>query len=378
MSKKKLCWVTADCFIDCDLKPEFMKLISMEYDIHWIIVFPLCDKRYEEQDFYSFKTECPNVNIEFFYQKFRRRNLKSFGDMRRLRKSILHNRPDLIYLNFPVGGDPYIIPLVYKLPVYKTIISAHQGRVHEGMQRKSFITFVRNLVYHRLHYVNMFSESQMKLFKRDFPKSVVFLNHLGLKELGKPSVVRDLNAEKIRFLSFGIIKYAKNIDLLIDAAEELYNLGEKDFIVSINGSCNNWSYYEARIKHQELFETDIRIVPNECIPDLFEKSHFFVQPYRVVSQSGPLKIAYYYNTPVIVSNLPGFTDEMAEGISGFIFERENLQSLTNTMRKAIECYRSNYQEMLNSMKEYVKEKYSEESMADNYKKMFKTVLEYVK
>lgn len=373
MEKPRLCWVTADYFTDCDLKPELLKRVSEVYSIHWIVLFFHSGNRYQESDFESVRNMDVDIDVEFFHVQHRKRDLRYFGDFKKLRKTILSKSPDLIYLNIAVG-DAQTVPMVYQLPANKTIITAHQGRVHEGMKRKYLCELFRWMVYRRLRYVNMFSESQMRFFKETFPRSTVFLNHLGLKEFGNPTVERDKQTDKVRFLSFGIINYAKNIDLLINAAEELYDEGERGFIISINGGCNNWKLYADQIHHPELFETDIRLIPNEDIPNLFTKSHYFVQPYRVVSQSGPLKIAYRYLTPVIVSDLPGFTDEVTEGVSGFIFKHEDKESLKAVMRKAISCYRTNYDELIASMKSYVDENYSEKSLAEQYMKMFNNVI----
>lgn len=373
MNKPKLCWVTADYFTDCDLKPEFLKRISAFYEIRWIVVFFQNSNRYKESDFESIQQLNADVKVDFFRIKHRHRDPRVFGDYSRLKKTVLSGSPDLIYLNISVG-EIHIIPLIYQLPASKTIISAHQGRIHEGMKHKTMCRLFRWMVYSRVRNVNMFSKSQMHFFMDSFPKSRVFLNNLGLKEFGNPVVKREVNEGLVRFLSFGIINYAKNIELLIDAAEALYSEGEQGFVVSINGGCNNWQFYSDRIKHPEIFETDIRLIPNENIPDLFTKSHFFVQPYRAVSQSGPLKIAYAYNTPVIVSDLPGFTDEVVDGVSGFVFEHDNVDSLKAAMRRAIDCYRTGYDKLQNSMRAYVHEHYSEEKMADNYLKMFNTVL----
>ena len=373
MEKPKLCWVTADYFTDCDLKPELLKRVSEVYSIHWIVVFFHGGNRYHESDFDTVRRMGGDIQVEFFHIKHRHRDLRFWGDYRNLRKKILSYSPDLVYLNISVG-EVHTVPLVYHMPSEKTIITAHQGRVHEGMKRKQLCKLFRWLVYRRLRNVNMFSESQMQFFKETFPQSRVFLNHLGLKEFGNPTIERDMKAEKVRFLSFGIINYAKNIDLLIDAAESLYDEGEHGFVVSINGGCSNWQFYDDRIHHPELFENDIRLIPNEDIPNLFTQSHFFVQPYRVVSQSGPLKIAYRYHTPVIVSDLPGFTDEVTEGVSGFIFEHENIESLKLVLRKAIKCYRTDYDRLIYSMTEYVHENYSEEKLAETYLQMFNTVI----
>lgn len=374
MEKPKLCWVTADYFADCDLKPEFLKIISEKYSIHWIVVLFHSGNRYQEKDFDIIRQMDADISVEIVHISHRHRDIRVFGDYNHLKKRILSNTPDLIYMNISVG-EVHIVPMVYGLPANRTIISAHQGRIHEGMKHKFLCKVFRWMVYRRVRNVNMFSKSQMHFFMDSFSKSRVFLNNLGLKEFGNPVVKREVNEGLVRFLSFGIINYAKNIELLIDAAEALYSEGEQGFVVSINGGCNNWQFYSDRIKHPEIFETDIRLIPNENIPDLFTKSHFFVQPYRAVSQSGPLKIAYAYNTPVIVSDLPGFTDEVVDGVSGFVFEHDNVDSLKAAMRRAIDCYRTGYDKLQNSMRAYVHEHYSDEKMAEKYIQMFNTVIE---
>lgn len=366
-------WITPDYFLDSDLNPNFIKLLSESFDIHWIVVFPLSGRRYKESDFDIVKSKVSSIKIDFYYIKHRQRNPLFITDIFNIKNLILKQKSDLIYLNMAVG-DPYLIPLVYSIPANKTIITAHQGKVHTGMSHKTMNRVCRYLVYKRLRNVNMFSKSQYNYFKDTFKESKVFLNPLGVKYFGKAKVIKEFDSPIVRFLSFGIINYAKNLELLIDAAEELYNEGEHGFVVSINGGCNNWQFYADRIKHPDIFETDIRLIPNDLLPDLFTKSHFFVQPYRVVSQSGPLKIAYAYNTPVIVSDLPGFTDEVEDGVSGYIFEHNNLESLKSAMRRAIDCYRTGYDKLQDSMRTYVYEHYSDEKMAEKYLQMFNTVI----
>ena len=105
---------------------------------------------------------------------------------------------------------------------------------------------------------------------------------------------------------FGTINYAKNIDLLIDAACVLYDKGYRNFRVSINGMCKDWSFYQTKNKISRAFDIDIRSIDNSEIANLFASADYFVQPYRVVSQSGPTKIAFNYNLPIIALNLRFF------------------------------------------------------------------------
>ena len=108
---------------------------------------------------------------------------------------------------------------------------------------------------------------------------------------------------------------------------KLYEKGLRGFKVKICGVCKSWDFYQKRIRYPELFDLNIGFVKNEDIPNLLSESHYCVQPYRAVSQSGVVKVAFQYDTPVIVSNLPGFMDEVVEGLNGFSFMVENVSDL---------------------------------------------------
>ena len=222
--------------------------------------------------------------------------------------------------------SPWELPMFYLLPKRHYIQTAHQGEVHIGMGHKKLLNVLRRLVYSRVKYVNMFSKSQAGLFQKHFPNSKIFKIPLALKDFGIPTIVKPKDGI-IRFLSFGTINYAKNIDLLIDAACVLYDKGYRNFRVSINGMCKDWSFYQTKIKYPELFDIDIRSIDNSEIANLFASADYFVQPYRVVSQSGPTKISFNYNLPIIASNLPGFSDEILENVNGYLFEPGNVNDL---------------------------------------------------
>lgn len=160
---------------------------------------------------------------------------------------------------------------------------------------------------------------------------------------------------------------------MIDAACLLYNKGYRGFKISINGMCKDWSFYQARIKYPDLFDIDIRSIDNSEIANLFSSADYFVQPYRVVSQSGPTKIAFNYNLPIIASNLPGFSDEILEGVNGYLFEPGNVEDLVCVMAHAIDTYNCGYDKLKSSMIEHTKQYYSAERIASQYIEMFNYV-----
>ena len=84
---------------------------------------------------------------------------------------------------------------------------------------------------------------------------------------------------------------------------------QNDFIQQIDG-CSSISTYFKRIDDCEIAE-------------LFTKHDFLMLPYEDVAQSGPHMIAYYYNLPVIASDIEGFAERVIDGENGYLFKRNN-------------------------------------------------------
>ena len=107
MRKKKIYWMTADCFIDCDFNPNMLKTILLDFDIEWVIVFPDRLQRYNEAFFSSLKN-LSGLNIRFIYSKYRQRNpLRFLSYLKCLIYSKL-SRFCLLYTSFnetPIWGD---------------------------------------------------------------------------------------------------------------------------------------------------------------------------------------------------------------------------------------------------------------------------------
>lgn len=365
---KKIAWVTPDYFVDCDI--VIIPHLLGAFDIHWIVMLPI-KSRFHVEDFEDLMHEHKNLTMEFVYEKGRKRNPMMMLTDYQLVNRIKSVKPDVVYLNISI--DPWNILMIPCLKSSKVIVTAHQGKVHVGMKNKKIIKAIRKLWYGHFKNVNMFSKSQAELFHQDFPSSKIYQFVLGLKDFGPATNQRPMIGD-VRFLSFGTLNYTKSIETLIDAACLLYERGVRGFKVSINGACKDWSWYQRRIKYPDIFELDIRMIDNKEIPNLFNGAHYLVQPYRVVSQSGPTKIAYNYNLPVIVSNLPGFIDELEEGVNGYSFECGNVESLADKMQLLIENHTTEYTRLIEKMKVYINEKYGVDTLIENYKNMIEEVI----
>lgn len=363
MERKKICWVTPDCFVDCDI--DIIPKLAETFDIHWIVLFNLKDNRFSEKDFEHLGNE--HLHIEFLHNTTRARYPKTLLFFHKIKKIIKRENPDAIYFNV-VPRNPYMLPLYLWLPKDKTIVTAHDGRVTASMSFGKITSFAFHKGFNSVKHVNMFSKYQAGFFNQNFPGKDITIIPLGLKDFGRPKVSR--RTDCIGFVFFGTIHFEKGLDLLIEAANQLVEEGITGFKVSINGMRRvDWKI-EDKIRHPEYFELNICNVPNEEIPNIFTYNHYAVYPYTNMSQSGSIICAYNYNTPVIVSDLPGFTDEMVEGVDGFSFKSGNVKDLKRVMRECINRSPEDYDTLQAKMKKHISDVYSDEHILGLYSKMF--------
>lgn len=369
MVRKKIVWVTNDCFVDCDI--PYVPLLLDSFNIYWVVILPN-HSRYHKDDFLALCNSYSNLSVEFIISTTRERYPSKLFEYLKINEIVRREKPDLVYANL-IPTSPWHVPMFLGLPKSKTIITAHQGEVHDGFSYKWIHKCLRRIVYGYLRNINMFSKSQASLMKLHFPKAHIYQMVLGLKDFGVPTNTRP-NDGIVRFLSFGIISRTKHVDLLCDAACMLYEQGYRNFKVVVKGECSMKNEFMEHVRYPDIFEIDLRFVDNGEIPNMFNGCHYFVQPYSIVTQSGPMKIAFKYNVPDIVSNLPGFTDEIEEGVNGFVFNTDNAEDLACVMKGLIDNHENCYHGLLNKMADYTHEKYSEEAIAANYIEMFNDVI----
>ena len=144
--------------------------------------------------------------------------------------------------------------------------------------------------------------------------------------------------------------------------------------MKIVGHCRTWSTtYQPLIKYPEIFDLQIESVPDSDIPNLFCGSHYLVLPYKSVTQSGPLRIAYGYNIPVITSDLDGFRESVIENVTGLMFKTEDVESLASVMQQVVEQHPNMYAKLKESQKDYVERNLKVDAVVDKYRKMFDSI-----
>jgi len=368
--KKRIVWVTPDDFLDTDFNPGLFRLLLKKYEIKWIVIFPRQNARFKEKDFAEMST-WEGFDIQFMYNSYRQRDPRRLVFYRALRRKINATPFDLLYFNYG-PSSPYVLPLFWSLPKHRTIFSIHEGNINDNFKMPLISKILLNVTYSFAKFVHMYSQPSATAFQKKFPRAKIFTISMPLKSFGESNVARP--ASPIIFLSFGIVSFAKNVDMLIDAACNLYERGFHNFRVSINGACDNWEFYRSRMRYPQIFKNDIRVIENTEIPNLFNSSHYLVQPYRSTSQSGVMKIAMNYNLPIIASDLPGLKNEISEGENGYTFQTGNLEKLEDLLIKVINEHKQLYPVLLDRMRQYTSAKYGNGALSHQFEDMVSYVM----
>lgn len=70
-----------------------------------------------------------------------------------------------------------------------------------------------------------------------------------------------------------------------------------------------------------------RYIADEEIRNLYEGAACVVYPYYSATQSGVLSLAFYFETPVICSDIPFFKAIIEKSQSGILFDNGNVEDL---------------------------------------------------
>ncbi|MFI5134015.1 MAG: glycosyltransferase [Chitinophagales bacterium] len=129
-------------------------------------------------------------------------------------------------------------------------------------------------------------------------------------------------------LFFGFIRKYKGLDLLLEAIAILKNqqpeTGNLKFLIA-------GEFYEDQKPYQELIEKsgikEQLILRTDFIPDSEVKYYLcaadaVIQPYRNATQSGVTPLAYYFEKPMIVTNVGGLPSLVPDEKAGLVVEPE--------------------------------------------------------
>ena len=178
-------------------------------------------------------------------------------------------------------------------------------------------------------FLTMSESVKQDLVDLKLKQPMVYVPHPMYDTFG-PAISKTEAKQKLRFdantnylLFFGFIRKYKGLGLLLDAFadERLKDLNLKLIIAG--------EFYEDKTPYlQQIeklnFQNKVMVcddfIPNNQVSTYFCASDVVIQPYLNATQSGVTQIAYYYNKPMIVTNVGGLAELVPNNKVGFVCE----------------------------------------------------------
>ena len=280
---------------------------------------------------------------------------------------IANEKPDFViiryWLPFMAPALGTIAKLLRRRSIHVIAITdnviPHEKRPGDKMFTKYFVNNCDGFITMSKSVLNDLSTFTSSLKKKFLPHPVY--NIFGDSVSKKEARVKLNIAENDKLiLFFGFIRSYKGLDLLIEAMNEP-EMKELNVRLLIAGE-----FYEdskpyldriSELNGENRFILNTSFISKEDVKYYFCAADLVVQPYKSATQSGITQIAYYFGRPMLVTNVGGLAEIVADKRVGYVTER-NARSIAS----AISDFYTNNRESA----------FSQNALADSEKFSWKT------
>ena len=170
-----------------------------------------------------------------------------------------------------------------------------------------------------------------KIFRSELPVYDCYQDEI--KE-DKSAIKKELEIDSDRkvILFFGYVRKYKGLDILIEAFPKILSKHPDTHLLIVGEFYDKPDNYLNLIeKHSIANRVTIinKFVPNEEVYKYHMVSEVVVLPYRSATQSGILNVAYGFHKPVIVTDVGGLAEFVAEGKTGLIVNPDSPDEIVN-------------------------------------------------
>jgi D-inositol-3-phosphate glycosyltransferase len=257
-------------------------------------------------------------------------------------KWLANHQPDLVLINhwMPYFGPAYgaMIRTMKRRHSARVIFICHNVTPHEPSRLDGLLT---RYALNTSDGFLVMSEEVRRDVIRFRPKVPVQLSPLPLNESFPPAPPRQKARAELRLspearvlLFFGLVRAYKGLDVLLRA---LALLREK-FPVSLLISGEFYQSSDIYLKMisdlglSGLVQVHAGFVPPHDVGRFFAAADAVVLPYKTATQSGVSKMAYYFDRPVIVSDVGGLPNEIEPEQTGVLARPDDPGSLAQAIK----------------------------------------------
>ena len=299
-------------------------------------------------------------------------------------KIIKKENIDIVCFQDPVSSFFSILFLKARRTEVKIIVETH-GDFIETLSLEKNLVLPR--LYKKLFYIMakysigksniiraVSSSTEQQVLDIDSSKSVVrFPAWIDFKDFQNIEP-KPLSKDKFNILFIGSVTDRKKPHMIIEAIQRI---NDKSYNLSIVGPAPNEKYFKELkdlIDKSDLQNQVSLIGPvdRESVKDYYSTSNLMILPSISEGLARVIFESQVAMCPVLVTDAPGMSDIVIDGQTGYVFESNNLDSLS----LKIEYIKNNYEEaslVAKNAKGFILSNYSEDNFKFSFKKLFDTV-----
>ena len=291
---------------------------------------------------------------------------------------------DIVCFQDPVSSFFSILFLKVRRAEVKIVVETH-GDFIETLSLEKNLVLPR--LYKKLFYIMakysigksniiraVSSSTEQQVLDIDSSKSVVrFPAWIDFKDFQNIEP-KPLSKDKFNILFIGSVTDRKKPHMIIEAIQRI---NDKSYNLSIVGPAPNEKYFKELkdlIDKSDLQNQVSLIGPvdRESVKDYYSTSNLMILPSISEGLARVIFESQVAMCPVLVTDAPGMSDIVIDGQTGYVFESNNLDSLS----LKIEYIKNNYDEaslVAKNAKGFILSNYSEDNFKFSFKKLFDTV-----
>ena len=299
-------------------------------------------------------------------------------------KIIKKENIDIVCFQDPVSSFFSILFLKVRRAEVKIVVETH-GDFIETLSLEKNLVLPR--LYKKLFYIMgkysigksniiraVSSSTEQQVLDIDSSKSVVrFPAWIDFKDFQNIEP-KPLSKDKFNILFIGSVTDRKKPHMIIEAIQRI---NDKSYHLSIVGPAPNEKYFKELkdlIDKSDLQNQVSLIGPvdRESVKDYYSTSNLMILPSISEGLARVIFESQVAMCPVLVTDAPGMSDIVIDGQTGYVFESNNLDSLS----LKIEYIKNNYDEaslVAKNAKGFILSNYSEDNFKFSFKKLFDTV-----
>jgi glycosyltransferase involved in cell wall biosynthesis len=130
------------------------------------------------------------------------------------------------------------------------------------------------------------------------------------------------------FLFFGFIRHYKGLDLLLQAFADARLKRHPVKLIIAGEFYENPDRYYRMVREHNLADRLVmmtQFIPDEQVKYLFSSASLVTQTYPHATQSGVTQVGFQFDTPMLVTNVGGLAELVADRKSGYVCDRNPIQ-----------------------------------------------------